>query len=146
MFFQIISRLLCLTHKLWLTADAKRVVNSLLRPADMNPRFYFNFTQRLRLPLVVLNIPTQRLPEKIQKVGAELHLVISLVFQEGSTLAERLHEGMEFLLKGFKRCWSCVVHIGSSRPCLLQSSAVAIVQIGRACVGKECRSRWSPYH
>src|SRR2546429_4949745 len=23
---------------------------------------------------------------------------------------------------------------------------VAFVEIGRACVGKECRSRWSPYH
>ena len=27
-----------------------------------------------------------------------------------------------------------------------QSLPLAIIEIGRACVGKECRSRWSPYH
>ena len=28
----------------------------------------------------------------------------------------------------------------------LADSASHIFEIGRACVGKECRSRWSPYH
>ena len=29
---------------------------------------------------------------------------------------------------------------------LLGSTLYVTLEIGRACVGKECRSRWSPYH
>src|SRR5690349_23400615 len=29
---------------------------------------------------------------------------------------------------------------------VLDDQAVDLLEIGRACVGKECRSRWSPYH
>src|SRR2546427_9638028 len=31
-------------------------------------------------------------------------------------------------------------------PCSVESREQIFSEIGRACVGKECRSRWSPYH
>ena len=34
----------------------------------------------------------------------------------------------------------------SSGEVLVRQTGATNYEIGRACVGKECRSRWSPYH
>ena len=50
----------------------------------------------------------------------------------------------ELLAYDAKRGWSAVVFDDQGTATILR--ATGSDQIGRACVGKECRSRWSPYH
>ena len=65
---------------------------------------------------------------------------------------DRALDGMLRIVEelGEERANRCPDLPGANSPYAILTHCIGVcdygIEIGRACVGKECRSRWSPYH